>query len=181
MKKSHPYIVCAVLILIAVLITISCVSFWNFLQPGVHGFAGYRRLDLQETVYFVNGDDHTVSGCSTVTISGLIQPTKPNGESRSFRGGMSVAQYPVSIDDSYDSFWASVSDGMIIVTNLHSESKNEAHVEYLLQMSAKNPDIYIIHIYLPDGTTVSAYPGQTEQEAIANCEAYWQWFRTSEK
>ncbi len=176
MKKYGLYILAAVLVIVMIVGIIAAVCFFDFLKPGVHSFGGYTRLDFQEKVYFINADNYEVSGSSNVTVCGLVQPEDSSGASKSFRGSMSVAQYPLSLEDSYITFTAAASDGVISVTSLHADEFTQVPVTYWLHMSEDDPDIYAVYIHLEDGTSVVAYPGQDEQDAIANCKAYWKWF-----
>ena len=175
MKRIVLYTLVGVLLLAIIAGVFGVVSFLNFMKPGIHSLAGYTKMDFQETVYFVNADTKKVDGSSTVTISGIIQPVDAAGESLPFNGSMSVAQYPKSLESGYDYFVASASNGMISLTCRHTLNEG---VAYWLIMNEKDPSIYAVHIYLEDGQTVTAYPGGNEQEAVANCEAYWQWFQT---
>lgn len=175
-KLSRILLILSALLIVAGIIAAVC--FQSFLQPGVHHFFGCTRLDFQEKVYFVNADSKEVSGSSTVTVSGLVLPTLPSGASNVFRGSMSVAQYPMALEVGYSDFSASISKDVISVTRLHTDRFAQTNVTYWLHMVKEDPSIYAVYIYFEDGTTVTAYPGQTEQEAIANCEAYWQWFQT---
>lgn len=178
MKKACQYALTAMLIVVIVGVIVSTVCFLNFMKPGVHSFAGYTRLDFQQKVYFVDANSQEVIGNSIVTISGLVQPAQSSNASKSFRGSISVQQYPMAFEHGYVSLVASSSKGVISVTSLSIDNSTQTNVTYWLHMSKENPDIYAVYIYLTDGTTLTAYPGQTEQEAVANCEAYWQWFRT---
>lgn len=125
----------------------------------------------------MDADTKVCSGSSTITISGLIQPAQPNGNTRLFRGSMSVAQYPLAMELGYDSLMASVESGVITVFNHHSDFGSEQpDWTYWLRMSQSDPGIFAVHIFMADGTELVAYPGQTEAEALANCQAYWDWF-----
>ena len=177
MKKYLQIVLLVALVLVIVGGIVAGICFAGFMKPGVHRFMGYTRLDFQEKVYFVNADSKEVSGSSTVTVSGIVLPAKSSGASDVFRGSMSVAQYSLPLDTGYGDFSASVSEGVISISRMHDERFAQENVTYWLQMSEKDPSIYAVHIYFADGTSVTAYPGETEQEAIANCEAYWQWFR----
>lgn len=157
------------LALLGTLVTVVC--FRNFLSSGVHRFMGYTRLDIQQKVYFINANTDEVTGSSVLTISGIIQPSK-KGLTSPFLGVISVASHPVNLEQSYNWFSALDQEGAIHITNLHTDND----IEYWLQMSSKDPDIFVIMVYLEDGTILEAYPGQTEQEAIANCQAFWEGF-----
>ncbi|MBQ8579456.1 MAG: hypothetical protein IJ448_02030 [Oscillospiraceae bacterium] len=178
MKKRWNYILLALLALTIVAGVTTIIAFVNFLKPGVHSFAGYTQLDFQQKVFFVDADSMTCSGSSIVTVSGLIQPGDSRGAAKSFRGSMSVAQYPISLDDGYDAFTASASQGVITVISVNSESDSaQPDYTYWLSMSQNDPSVFAVFISLKDGTTVTAYPGQTQEEAVANCQAYWDWFQ----
>lgn len=176
MKKAWKYIL---IVLLAVVIAFNMVAaflFTRFFQPGIHSFAGYTRLDFQEKVYFVDADSKVCSGSSTITISGLIMPTRPDGSGRSFRGSMSVAKYPLAMELGYVSLIASVESGAISVFNHHSDFGSEQpDSTYWLHMSRSDPDIFAVYIFMADGTKLVAYPGQTEAEALVSCQAYWDW------
>ena len=177
MKKYVKYTLSLLLVFALFAGIICAVSFHNFLQPGIHSFCGYTRLDFQQQVYFVNADTKEVSGSSTLTVNGLVQPVQPDGASKSFRGSMSLAQYPMSLEAGYGQFAASNTEGAISITHLNADSFAKTTVAYWLHMSAEDPTLFAVYIYCEDGTVLTAYPGQTQQEAIANCESYWQWFR----
>ncbi len=178
MKKIVQYALITILVIAIIGGIVTAVCIRNFLTPGVHSFAGYTRLDFQQKVYFVNADNEEVSGSSTLTISGLVLPENPGGDSRLFRGSMSVAQYPTALEQGYDGFFASASKGTISISNLNpTPDSAQTDVTYWLLMSKDDPSIFAVFIYLEDGSSITAYPGQSEQEAIENCRAYWKWFR----
>ena len=180
MKKYVKYALSLLLVFAIFAGIIGAVSFHNFLQTGVHSFCGYTRLDFQQQVYFVNADTKEVSGSSTLTVSGLVQPAQPDGASKAFHGSISLAQYPLSLEAAYGQFTASNTEGAISIACLDADRFAKANVTYWLYMSAEDPTLFAVYIYCEDGTTLTAYPGQTQQEAIANCESYWQWFRQNE-
>lgn len=179
MKKICPYALAAILVIAILGGIMTAVCFSDFVKPGVHSFAGYTRLDFQQKVYFVNADNGEVSGSSTLSVSGLVQPERSDGSAGVFRGSMSVAKYPTALENGYDAFFASASKGTISVNNRNPVTDGEQpDVTYWLLMSQDDPSIFAVFIYLEDGSSITAYPGESEQEAIDNCMDYWQWFRT---
>jgi hypothetical protein len=176
MKKWQQYSLLALLCVAIIAGIVTVADFNRFMGEGIHSFAGYTRMDFQQTVFFVDADSLICSGSSTVTISGLIQP-KNGQSSKTFRGIMSVAEYPMTVEAGYVSFVASMNRNRISITSL-TAGPAFAHKEYdySLHMSKDNPGIFAVFITLEDGSTVQAYPGQTQEEAIANCKAYWDWF-----
>ena len=177
MNKIVRYVLLAIALLALVSSIVLIVSFASFMNSGVYHFTGYAKLDFQKTVYFVDADSLEVSGSTTVTVAGLVRPTNSDGSSRALLGSMSVAQYPLTLEDGYGSFSAAVSDGAITVQNLLMQSSSlHTGVQYRLHLSANNPEIFAVTVYLEDGSTMTAYPGETAEEAIANCQAYWEWF-----
>lgn len=177
MKKWQHYSLWALLIIAIVVGIVTVAAFNRFMNEGVHSFAGYTRIDLQQTVFFVDADSLICNGSSTVTISGLIHPTKGRS-SQVFRGTMSVAEYPMTVEAGYVSFAASAGRDRISITSVRAgPALSQKDCDYLLDMSKDDPGIFAVFIFLEDGTTIQAYPGQTQEEAIANCRAYWDWFQ----
>lgn len=172
MKTKYVY--AAVLVLIPLIIAgiILSVGFSNFMKPGVHSFLGYTRLDIQQKVFFIDPNTKQVSGSSTVTISGILEPEDADGSSGIFRGIVDVAEYPLAPELGYSRFYGSSSDGTISIANI---VPNQEGVAYWLRMSSKDPGVYNVHIYLEDGSTITAYPGENQQEALENCEAFLGW------
>ncbi|MGN0999034.1 MAG: hypothetical protein ACI4PO_05730 [Faecousia sp.] len=179
MKKICQYALAVILVIAIIGGIVTAVCFSSFVKPGVHSFAGYTRLDFQQKVYFVNADSEEVSGSSTLTVSGLVQPEKSDGSAGVFRGSMSVAKYPTALENGYNAFFASASKGTISVNNRNPGTDDaQTGVTYWLLIPQDHPDIFAVYIYLEDGTAITAFPGESEQEAIENCRDYWQWFRT---
>lgn len=175
MKHIKRYVGLALLVIVIIAFIITAVRFSNFFKPGMHSFAGYTRLDFSQTIYFINANTNEVYGHSTFTIFGLVQPEKWNGDSGSFRGCMGISQYSIALDDCYSNYFGIIEDGRIDIT---SSNREEGNTYYWLQMSQQDPTIYAVFVYLEDGTRLTAYPGETEEDALANCERFWQWFRT---
>lgn len=173
MKKVLNYIILAVLILFVIAAILLGLRFSAFTGEGVHSFLGYTRLDFSQTVYFIDDNTREVSGSSTFSVVGLVQPTDSNGSMRSFRGMMGVAQYPIALEQFYSDYVAASDSGMITVV-AHTRESGNAY--YWLMISAKNPEIYHLQIVLADGTSLSAYPGETAEEALANYDLYWESF-----
>lgn len=173
MEKVFKYAMIAVLILLIVAGIIFTVGFINFMKPGVHSFLGYTRMDIQQKVFFIDPNSKQVSGSSTLTISGILELEDANGASGIFRGIVDVAEYPLVPEQGYCGFSGAASDGMISLANI---VPNQEGVAYWLQMSSKDPGLYTVHIRLEDGSSITAYPGETQQEALENCEAYLQWY-----
>lgn len=173
MKHIKRYIILALLVIVIAASIITAINFSNFLKPGVHRFAGYTRLDFSQPVYFIDADTNEVFGNSTFTIYGLVQPKKEN--SSSFRGCMGITQYAIALENCYSDYFGIVGDGSIHIVS-HNRSDGQAY--YWLRMSQDDPAIYAVFIYLEDGSSLTAYPGGTEEEALANCQRFWQWFRT---
>ena len=177
MNKTISYVLIAILLLALIAGIVLIISFASFMDSGVYHFTGYAKLDFQKTVYFVDANSLEVSDNTTVTVSGLVRPTKSDGSSRAFLGSMSVAQYPLALEDGYDSFYAAASNGAITVQNLLPEGDPQrTDVQYRLHLSVDDPEIFAVTVYLGDGTTMTVYPGETAEEAIANCQAYLEWF-----
>lgn len=168
MKKALKFGISALVILLIVGIG---VSYLRFTGSGVHSFAGYTYVNISDTVYFVDSITEEVGEHTTVTIKGLIRPAKEAGTQDQFDGTMKCAQYPAT--DGENVLSAENADGRIIVRLRPIDGKG---TQYLLQMSANDPDIYFVYINLADGSSMDAYPGETEEEAVENCRNYWSWF-----
>lgn len=169
MQKALKYIFPVILALVIICNIIAAVCFSNFLRQGVHSFAGYTRLDFSQPVYFIDANTNEVFGNSTFTISALAQPKKGD-----FRGCMSITQYPIALDESYSNYFYTAKYGSI---DIMSYDRHDGDEYYWLRMSQEDPSIYAVFINLEDGSSLTAYPGETEEEAIANCQRFWQWFR----
>lgn len=173
MKKGVNFIILGVLVLILVAAIVLSFGFSAFTQEGVHSFLGYTRLDFSQTVYFIDANTKEVSGSSTFTVVGLVQPTNSDGSMRGFRGVMGVAQYPIALEE-FRSDYVAASDNSMI--NIVAHTRESGNAYYWLMVSAKNPEIYRLQIVLADGTSLSAYPGETAEDALANYDLYWESF-----
>lgn len=171
MKKKITVAVLALLILMIVSVVAIAIT---FSRPGVHSILGYTKVDFSEKVYFIEENSKEILGSSTLSISGMIRPTKSDGTSRPFRGDVRVDAYPLTEQGSNDGFFASRTKNIISISNLSAESSYPC---YRFQASSDNPQIYSLIVYLEDGSTVMAYPGETEEEALANYDRFWKSFR----
>ena len=172
MKNIRRFVLPVLLILLVVAGIVAWVGFTNLMKPGFHTFAGYTRVDLQKKIYAVDVDTEVVGESTLVTIIGLVQPKKADGSSETFLGSVSVEKYPLSLEAGYLDFFAA-NNKMISITN--QESADDP-VTYWVVMSPKDPDVFRVSVTLEDGNVISFYPGETEEEALENCEAFWQWY-----
>ena len=172
MKNIRRFVLPVLLILLVVAGIVAWVGFTNLMKPGFHTFAGYTRVDLQKKVYAVNSNTEEVGESTLLTITGIIRPENADGSSKSFFGCVSVEKYPLSLEDNYLDFAAS-NNKMISISN---QGSLDAPVTYWVLMSPKDPDVFRVSVTLEDGNVISFYPGETEEEALENCEAFWQWY-----
>lgn len=172
MKKIVKFICPALLLLVVIGIIWGTITFSNFMDSGVHSFAGYTKMDFSESVYFIEANTKVVQGSGTLTICGTIQPEKSNGFSRGFQGLISISEYPIASEDGYMWFAASRSKGSIDIGNQLAPT----YPHYWYMGPSDDTDLYCVFITLEDGSKVSAYPGNTEEEALENYDRFWDWF-----
>lgn len=168
MKKILKYGIPA---LVIVLILCVGASYLWFTSPGVHSFAGYTYVNISDTVYFVDGITEEVGERTTVTIKGLIPPAKAEDTLGQIDATMSCAQYPAG--DGENVITGKNADGMIGIYLRPLDGKG---TQYWLQMSADDPNVYALHIYLADGESVTAHPGETAEAALENYRDFWAFF-----
>lgn len=168
MKKALKFGIPTLVLLL--IVGIGASYLW-FTGSGVHSFNGYTYVNISETVYFVDSNTGAVGERTTVTIKGLIPPAKAENTLGQFDGTMSCAQYPAG--DGENVITGKNADGMI---DIHLRPLDSKGTQYWLQMSADDSDVYALHIYLADGASMDAHPGETAEAALENCRSFWSWF-----